>query len=71
MTKIQQSYSDSDNDQADHENEIEAANLSECMSLLPQHDSCFAHTMELVVKDGFKNGRAINEVLTNAANIVS
>ena len=52
-------------------NEIEAANLSECMALLPQHDSCFAHTMQLVVKDGFKNARAINKVLAKAANIVS
>uniref|UniRef100_A0A1X7TPU4 BED-type domain-containing protein n=1 Tax=Amphimedon queenslandica TaxID=400682 RepID=A0A1X7TPU4_AMPQE len=59
------------NDVEADENEIEAVNLSECMALLPQHDSCFAHTIQLVVKDGIKNARAINEVLTKAANIVS
>ena len=64
--------SDSDDDDVkDDENEILAANLSECMVYLPQHDSCFARTIQLVVKDGFKNAKAINKVLAKAASIVS
>lgn len=59
------------NDVEADENEIEAVNLSQCMALLPQHDSSFAHTIQLVVRDGLKNARAINEVLSKAANIVS
>ena len=41
------------------------------MVYLPQHDSCFAHTIQLVAKDGFKNAKAINKVLAKAASIVS
>lgn len=67
----EESDSDDDDDVEDDENEILAANLSECMVYLPQHDSCFAHTIQLVVKDGFKNAKAINKVLAKAASIVS
>ena len=59
----EESDSDDDDDVEDDENEILAANLSECMVYLPQHDSCFVHTIQLVVKDGFKKAEAINKVL--------
>ena len=71
--ELENEESDSNNDDAveDDKNEILAANLSECMVYLPQHDSCFAHTIQLVVKDGFKNAEANNKVLSKRASIVS
>ena len=41
------------------------------MLFLPEHDPCFAHSIQLVVKDGFKDARGINKVLSKAASIVS
>ena len=35
------------------------------------HNACFAHTLQLVIKDGLKEAGAIKKVLAKAANIVS
>ena len=37
---------------------------------LPEHDSCFIHTLQLVVKDGFKQAGMINKVLANIVSYV-
>ena len=47
----------------------EAVDISE--DIVREHDSCFAHTLQLVVKDGFKEAGAINKVLAKASSIVS
>jgi len=36
-----------------------------------EHDPCFAHTLQLVVKDGLTQAGSITKVLSKAAHIVS
>ncbi len=62
--------SESDDDNNDHD-EMEAVDLQESMTYLPEHDPCFAHTLQLVVKDGFKNAGAVDKVLAKVAKIVT
>ena len=38
---------------------------------IPQRVSCFAHTLQLTVKDGLKASSEISKVLTKAARIVN
>lgn len=40
-------------------------------SVTTEHVPCFAHTLQLVIKDGMKQAGPINSVLSKAANIVS
>ena len=63
--------SDTSDDDSDNSDEIEVAGLRESMTYLSNHDSCFAHSLQLVVKDGFKNAGTINKVLVKAAKIVT
>ena len=50
------SHSDSDDtsDTDDSDTELDDDVPSDIFVHLPQHDSCFAHTVQLVVKDGIK-----------------
>ena len=42
------------------------------LQCLPEHQSCFAHTMQLVVKDGMKDiGSSLQKVIAKASNIGS
>ena len=36
-----------------------------------EHITCFAHTLQLVIKDGFKKAGQINKVLSKAASLVA
>lgn len=36
-----------------------------------QHVPCFAHVLQLVIKDGFKQAASINKALYKASSIVS
>ena len=38
---------------------------------LPEHLPCFAHTLQLVIHDGFKQAGAINKVIAKTSKIVS
>ena len=53
------------------EGDIQSVDLTNSLIYLPEHDSCFINTLQLVVKDGFKQAGMINKVLANTANIVS
>lgn len=44
---------------------------SDVFAHLPQHDGCFAHTVQLVVKGGMKAAGALRSVIGKASNIVS
>ena len=41
------------------------------MTFMQQHAPCFAHTLQLVIKDGFKQAPNINKVMKKATAIVS
>ena len=46
--------SEADSDADDEEDNVDVIDLERSMTYLPQHDLCFSHTLQLVVKDGFK-----------------
>ena len=41
--------------------------LEDFYSELNQHVPCFAHVLQLVIKDGFKQAASINKVLNKAS----
>ena len=45
--------------------------LSEEMVLSTENDPCFAHTIQLVVKDGLKDAGPLNKVLGKVPSLVS
>ena len=69
--QLEENGSETDSDADDEEDNVDVIDLEGSMTYLPQHDPYFSHTLQLVVKDGFKNSRGINKVLAKAANIVS
>ena len=52
--------------------DVEPVDIEEAgLEFLPEHDTCFAHTLQLVVKDGFKEAGSLNKVLVKAGKIVT
>lgn len=41
------------------------------LEYLPQHQSCFTNTLQLIVKDGMKGIGSLQKVITKASNVVS
>lgn len=68
---VSSSVPDSDiNDDADVE--INTETDPELYQVLPSdHSSCFAHTLQLVVKDGFKGAEHLNETIKKVSKLVS
>ena len=68
------SHSDSD-DTSDtdrsSDTELDDDDPSDVFAHLPQHDGCFTHTVQLVVKDGMKAAGTLRSVIGKASNIVS
>lgn len=63
---------DEDIDEEDNEEETaEGVSLHDSIDYIPEHDACFAHTLQLVIKDGFKEIGAVNSVLAKVAKIVA
>ena len=65
----QERYKDEEED--DEEREIDAIDLHDSLEYVSEHDTCFAHTLQLVIKDGFKEIRAVRTILGKVATIVS
>ena len=65
-----ESVSDSD---VDNDNEIEVCQpIEDLHSLLPtEHISCFAHTLQLTIHNGFKESRGIDAMISKCSNIVA
>ena len=56
----------------DSVDDVEPVDIEEAgLEFLPEHDTCFAHTLQLVVKDGFKEAESLNKVLVKAGKIVT
>ena len=64
--------SDSDSDE---ENEADATNLiaadNSDFAFLPKHHGCFAHSLQLVVKDGMKECGHLRKIISKASTIVA
>ena len=63
--------SDDDSEEEGRENVETLEELEDFYSELNQHVSCFAHVLQLVIKDGFTQAASINKVLNKTSSIVS
>ncbi|KAK3853849.1 hypothetical protein Pcinc_039628 [Petrolisthes cinctipes] len=73
--------SESDSDQeSDFENDeattsgffaLDSEDSEELFTYLPQHDGCFAHTLQLVVKDGMKEIGSLRPLVSKVSALVS
>ena len=61
---------ESDDDSGDEDRE-NVETLENICSEHNQHVPCFAHVLQLVIKDGFKQAARINKILSKASSIVS
>ena len=59
---------DPESDSDDDDSEVDIDN--NVFMYLPSHDSCYAHTVQLVVKDGLKEADTIKAVIAKASSIV-
>lgn len=66
-----QDESDDDSGEEDVENVETLEELEDFYSEFNQHVQCFAHVLQLVIKDGFKQAASTNKVLNKASSIVS
>ena len=66
---------DSDNEASDSEDTLDVGDTNsdggDLFAYFPQHDGCFAHTTQLIVKDGMKDAGALRTVISKASSIVS
>ena len=53
------------------DSEIETDIVENIFAFLPEHDPCFAHTLQLVVKDGLKEAGALTKVIAKASKVVT
>ena len=58
-------------DKEDDDEDIQPIDLKDCLIYTQEHDSCYIHTIQLVVRDGFREAGTMNKILAKAANIVS
>ena len=63
--------SEMDSDDSDFEGFQSEPEDDTIIHQLPEHNPCFAHALQLVVKDGLKDAQQITKVLGKASNIVS
>uniref|UniRef100_A0A1X7SG31 DUF4371 domain-containing protein n=1 Tax=Amphimedon queenslandica TaxID=400682 RepID=A0A1X7SG31_AMPQE len=65
------SHNYDEDEEEDEEREMNAIDLHDSLDYVSQHDTCFAHTLQLVIKDGSKEIGAVSTVLGKVATIVS
>ncbi len=59
-------------DSNENEDEDDEDGSSYLLNVLPvQHHGCFAHALQLVIKDGFKDARQIERIISKCSKIVS
>ena len=59
---------DSEPSDEEDEGDIQSVDVTNSLIYLPEHDSCFIHTLQLVVKDGFKQAGMINKARLDSVN---
>ena len=62
---------DSDGDEDDDLKSIENEDVYDELVEINTYVRCFAHTIQLIIKDGFKQAGTINKVLRKVSTIVS
>ncbi len=61
-----------EDDSEDDEMDLQASATGDTLDHLPtEHDTCFAHSLQLVIHDGFKSAGQVNKVLAKAGKLVS
>ena len=50
---------------------IDGSEDEDILNFIPDHDPCFIHRLQSVVKDGFKGATQINKVIAKASSIVN
>lgn len=63
--------SEDESDDEGTESEYTVQNVLNDVFTSFQHTPCFAHTLQLVVKDGFKNQTQINGIISKCSKVVS
>ncbi|RXM93570.1 hypothetical protein EOD39_18934 [Acipenser ruthenus] len=60
-------------DSSDSESDLDGDSVSDdsLLESLPQHESCFAHSLQLVVRDGLKSSTQTTKVLAKVSSIVA
>ena len=62
---------DDENDDSSITDDPETSQFYDDLRNVSEHSPCFAHTLQLIIKDGFKQANAIVKVLKKASSIVS
>lgn len=65
------SDSDSDSDTEDNTLDTSEDNTSDLCNYLPEHESCFCHTTQLVIKDALLSCTQLNNAISKCNNIAS
>ena len=71
LSENESSDSEIDDDESIVENETVHQEFHNDLSSVTDHMPCFAHTLQLVIKDGFKQAGNITKVLCKVSTIVS
>ena len=59
-------------DDSDEESSLSASDDSTMFDVLPvEHHGCFAHVLQLVVKDGFRSASQIERIINKCSKIVA
>ncbi len=77
LLELENEVTNSDSTESDDEEElqsVEISSLSESSEwdiIKPNHYSCFAHTLQLVIKDGMEKAEQIKRVLAKVSRLIS
>ena len=62
---------DNEGDEDEEDEKINEMDLHDSLDYVSEHDTCFAHTLQLVIKDGFKEIGTVSNILAKVGTIVA